>query len=88
MGRIKVTVAEGYIETSVDVAKGPFVRIRNLITFSFHHAPLSERNLGPLFKSLMQLQVFSRIAVLRGQTRECGNGLGGCHLQCRSQGFQ
>ena len=36
MGRIKVTVAEGYIEG------GPFIRIRNLVTFSFQHAPLSE----------------------------------------------
>lgn len=49
MGRIKVTIAEGYAK---DGEHSRFVRTRNVVTFSFQHAPLStyqnpgERSIG------------------------------------------
>ena len=38
MGRIKITIAEGYMQ---DGERAHFIRIRNVITFSFQHAPQS-----------------------------------------------
>ena len=36
LGRIKVTIAEGYTPRGNSM---PFTRTRNLVTFSFQHAP-------------------------------------------------
>ena len=43
LGRIKVVIAEGYAQTLRD---SPFIRTKNLVTFSFQHAPQCEWDAG------------------------------------------
>lgn len=42
MGRIKIIIAEGLIRSS---AVSQFERTKNIVSFSFQHAPLRERHL-------------------------------------------
>ena len=39
IGRIKVTISEGYLRAPGVL---PFMPLKNIVTFSFQHAPLSE----------------------------------------------
>lgn len=43
MGRIKIIIAEGLVRNIA--AASPFERIKNIVSFSFQHAPLRESNL-------------------------------------------
>lgn len=40
MGRIKVLIAEGLFTEQPSDGKQPFERVRNVVAFSFQHAPL------------------------------------------------
>lgn len=42
MGRIKIIIAEGLMRSS---AASPFERTKNIVSFSFQHAPLREPRL-------------------------------------------
>lgn len=42
MGRIKIVIAEGLMRSS---AASQFERTKNIVSFSFQHAPLRERHL-------------------------------------------
>lgn len=43
MGRIKIIIAEGLVRKSATAS--PFERTKNIVSFSFQHAPLREPNL-------------------------------------------
>jgi hypothetical protein len=72
IGRVKVTIAEGFVHGRND---SPFMRTKNIVTFSFQHAPqgthtiqLSDTDEGQADTR----KVCSRTLASLGQTRECG----------------
>lgn len=77
IGRIKIIISEGFPR---DSPSNPIERVKNIVTFSFQHAPLSELNLSyvqleskrwPGLTSVF-IKTFSKRMELLGPTSRCG----------------
>lgn len=73
LGRIKVVISEGFARGIHDL---PFERIKNVVVFSFQHAPQG-KSIDPSFVCQLVLiesvgQTFWKALVLLGRIRRCG----------------
>lgn len=73
LGRIKIVLSEGFPRDSISM---PFERVKNIVAFSFQHAPLG---IPPCVSTLRTLshhvQIFWKVPPLPGQIPLCGGEL-------------